>query len=340
MLSRNSGCRWMEFMWNGYKVIVMENDKLRLEILLDKGTDIVEFLYKPKDVDLMWRSPIPIYKPSTFVTTSQEPSGNFIDYYPGGWQELFPNGGGLCQYKGATLGHHGEVALIPWKYELIEDTVEKISVKFFTETYRTPFFIEKTITLEKGQSELSISEKITNYSEDEMDFIWGHHPAFGAPFLSSDCVINLKGANVSVRKGDGVASTNLKQTTGIWPFVEGINGEKVDISICPAYSDKVSDVIYLSELKEGRYEIINKKLQLKFWMEFPLSTFRYLWFWRVAGGSYGYPWYGRTYNIALEPVSSLPILTEAVNRGDQLTLKAGASLEAMIKAGISDESVV
>jgi galactose mutarotase-like enzyme len=336
MLSTNNGCRWMEFQWNGITTLVMENEVIRLEILVDKGTDIVEFLYKPSDIDFMWRSPMPVYKPFSFVTTTQGKLGNFLDYYPGGWQEIFPNGGVPCEYKGANLGLHGEVALQPWKYLLTEDTTDHLSIKFYTETYRTPFLLEKTISIKKKSTVVLIDEKVTNKSGEDMNFIWGHHPAIGRPFLSSDCIIKIKGAKVTVGPGDGKAFTNLKQTTGIWPLVESLDSkEKVNISICPSENDRVSEVMFLSELQEGRYEIFNKKLNLGFELEFPQEVFRYIWFWRVAKGSFNYPWYGRTYNIALEPFSSLPNLAEAVKRGDSLSLRAGQSLSATLKASVT-----
>lgn len=336
MLSVNSGCRWMEFIWNGINALILENNLLRLEILVDKGTDIVEFLHKPSDIDFMWRSPIPVYKPYSLVTTAQGKLGNFMDYYPGGWQEIFPNGGGNCEYKGAILGLHGEVALMPWKYSIKESTANKLSVKFHTETYRTPFAIEKTISMEKDSSIVAIDEKVTNKSGEEMDFIWGHHPAFGKPFLSPDCVIKINSAKIAVGRGDGVSYTNLKHTTGTWPLVEGADGQGlVDISVCPGEKDNVSEVIFLSELEEGKYEIFNNKFRIGFKMEFPAEIFRYIWFWRIGGGSYNYPWYGRNYNIALEPFSSLPNLAEAVKRGDQLKLGPGETLEASIKAGVT-----
>jgi hypothetical protein len=72
-------------------------------------------------------------------------------------------------------------------------------------------------------------------------------------------------------------------------------------------------------------------------MEFPLTVFKYIWFWRIAKGSFHYPWYGRNYNIALEPFSSLPCLSEALKRKDQLQLKPGMSISAEIKAGISSK---
>lgn len=334
MLSANSGCRWMECVWNGITTIIMENNIIRLEILADKGTDIVEFLYKPMDIDFMWRSPIPVYKPYLFIPTAQGKLGNFLDWYPGGWQEIFPNGGGICEYKGAVIGLHGEVALIPWKYSVLEDTVEKLSIKFYTHTYRTTFYIEKIITLEKDKPFVILDEKVVNTGGEEMDFIWGHHPAFGKPFLSPDCVIRIKKAKVMVGKGDGKSYTNLKEGEGNWPLVDGIDGKKVDISICPGERDNVSEVMFLSDLSEGKYEIFNQKLKIGFSFEFPLDVFKYIWFWRIGGGSFEYPWYGRNYNIALEPFSSLPNLQEAVKRGDSLKLKPGEILSAKIKAGI------
>ena len=41
----------------------------------------------------------------------------FMDFYPGGWQELFPNAGNNCVYKGAELGFHGEICKVPWEFD-------------------------------------------------------------------------------------------------------------------------------------------------------------------------------------------------------------------------------
>ncbi|MGB9678222.1 MAG: DUF4432 family protein, partial [Candidatus Ratteibacteria bacterium] len=259
---------------------------------------------------------------------------SFIDYYPGGWQEIFPNAGGMCEYKGAILGLHGEVSLLPWEYKIIEDSKDKVSVKFSVYTYRTPFYLEKTITIKSGTPYIEIDEEVRNLAGEEVDFIWGHHPAFGKPFLSESCVINIKGGKVKVVSGDGKSYTNLKKQDGIWPFVEGIDGKFIDISKVPSENDNVSDIIFISQLEEGYYEIINEKLKIGFFMEFPKEIFKYIWFWRIARGSYNYPWWGRTYNIALEPFSSLPVLSEAIKRNDQLKLKEKGSLKVSLKAGV------
>ncbi len=334
MLNRNNSCRLMEFNWKGYKCIFIENEIIRIEIIVDKGTDIVEFLYKEKDIDFMWRSPIPFYPQSKLIQTAPAKIGSFIDYYPGGWQEIFPNAGAICEYKGAILGLHGEVSLLPWEYKIIEDSKDKVSVKFSVYTYRTPFYLEKTITIKSGTPYIEIDEEVRNLAGEEVDFIWGHHPSFGKPFLSESCVINIKGGKVKVVSGDGKSYTNLKKQDGIWPFVEGIDGKFIDISKVPSEDDNVSDIIFISQLEEGYYEIINEKLKIGFFMEFPKEIFKYIWFWRIARGSYNYPWWGRTYNIALEPFSSLPVLSEAIKRNDQLKLKEKGSLKVSLKAGV------
>ncbi|MCM8815244.1 MAG: aldose 1-epimerase [Candidatus Omnitrophica bacterium] len=329
MFSSKSGCRWACYKWKLGTILYMENEKLRIAILVDKGTDIVEFLYKPIDVDFMWRSPFPLYGQG-FPETIHGKLGKFIDYYPGGWQECFPNAGRPCEYKGADLGLHGEVATLPWDYEIIESTSKSLEIKFWVRTVRTPFLLKKTLRMESGSPVLEIYEEIINAAGEDMDFLWGHHPAFGEPFIDENCKINIKGAKVEVLPGDGLSLTDLKQTTGTWPMVEGINGKMVDISNVPAPDAKVSDVIFLSELIEGKYEIINKKLSLGFRFEFPENIFKYIWFWRVARGSFGYPWYGRTYNIALEPFSGKAILSQAVKNGYQLTLAPGKTLSAKL----------
>ena len=56
--NRNYGCRQTEIILKGYRALVMENEKLRATILLDKGSDLYELLYKPADIDFMWRSPL------------------------------------------------------------------------------------------------------------------------------------------------------------------------------------------------------------------------------------------------------------------------------------------
>ena len=126
---RNYGCRITEFLIHGLRTVTVENECIRISILADKGTDIFEFLHKPTDTDFMWRSAQGIRNPALFVPTIPRPEGAFLDYYEGGWQEIFPAGGDPCNYKGASFGVHGEVSLIPWNYVIVDDHPEIVRVK-------------------------------------------------------------------------------------------------------------------------------------------------------------------------------------------------------------------
>lgn len=54
--NRNHQCRTDEFLWRGHRLIVLENELLRIGVLASKGADLVELRYKPRDLDLLWRA--------------------------------------------------------------------------------------------------------------------------------------------------------------------------------------------------------------------------------------------------------------------------------------------
>ena len=92
-------------------------------------------------------------------------------------------------------------------------------------------------------------------------------------------------------------------------------------------------IVYLKNIKEGWYGITNTKKKLGFGMIWDHRIFKHLWMWMVYRGVSGYPWYRRTYNIALEPWSSLPDRFEEVQKQkDHLSLKPGGSIKCCFKA--------
>jgi hypothetical protein len=70
------------------RTLVLENRHLRLVSLLDKGSDIIELVYKPLDIDLMFHAPTGYRKPGTMVGTCKRSEGEFMEYYGGGWQDI------------------------------------------------------------------------------------------------------------------------------------------------------------------------------------------------------------------------------------------------------------
>jgi hypothetical protein len=333
---RNFGCRLTtDATLSGLAVVILENELLRVTVLADKGSDIYEFLYKPLDVDMMWRSPNGLRRPGVTVPTAGGEDGFFMDYYEGGWQEILPSGGPNTVYRGVKLGQHGEVSTIPWAVRVEQDEAERVAVSFQARTIRTPFLIEKTLALTRGSAVLHISERLTNEGDEPLDYMWGHHPALGEAFLDDSCVIHAPARTLAVHPGHIFDTQRLApDSRHPWPLATGRHGETIDFSRVPGPSAHVADMTYLTDLTDGWYGITNQRRKVGFGMVFPREVFSVIWYWLVARGGYGPPWWGRTYNLALEPWTSWPGtgLGDALARGQARRLGAGESLAVELKA--------
>jgi len=327
-IARNHDCRIWEVIIDSSNVLFLENDLIRVGILLDKGTDIFEFLYKPTDTDFLWRSMLGFRSESGNQLTSASKGGNFLDYYFGGWQELFPSTDEACVYKGAEIGIHGEVDMLPWKHIVLEDTPERISVRFSVSTIRTPFKLEKTMILEKGKPVLFFKETIQNIGNEDMDCTWGMHPALGEPFLSSDCQVYVPRCKM---KTDGIMNTPFSRIAvgqdTEWPLIKGNNGEEFNISEIPPGDIKANDRVLLYDFAKGWYAVKNQKTDMFFGMVWDKAVFPYILFWQSYNGWDGYPFYGTAYTLALEPRSSYPFpLTRAIEANTQIVLAPNESI--------------
>lgn len=328
---RNFGCRITEYLYKGLRSLSLENEFLRVSILADKGSDIYEFLYKPLDTDFMFRSPWGVRNPATFVPTTHTSTSAFLDFYEGGWQDCLPTGGKATEYQGLPFGAHGETTTIPWDYRIVEDTPERIAVKFWVRTFRTPFLVEKEIAMERGKPALRLKERVVNEGRVQMYLMWGHHPALGAPFLDESCMIDLPGGKVIC----STLTPNTRFVPGVydWHMIPGKAGKLIDLRRAGTIEDDTSDTIRIVQMPASWYAVTNTRRQVGFGLTWTQQIFPVLWFWQMYGGAYGPPWYGRTYNIALEPFSTAqPTIAEAIRDGSAHVLEPGGSLEAQITA--------
>ncbi len=324
---RNYGCRLREVIYRGLRTVTLENELLRAGILADKGADVFELLYKPKDVDFLWHSPWGVRNPATFVPTTHTAGSAFLDFYEGGWQDCFPTGGNSCEFQGMPFGAHGETPTLPWEYSVTEDTPERIGVRFRVRLVRTPFFIEKEVSLARGTAVLSFTERITNEGRVALPVMWGQHPALGAPFIEPGCRIDLPAAQIRCVQLTPV--TRFAEGSSAWPYAAGRTGGRIDLRHVPGLEADTTDTLKLTDLADGWYAVRNERLGVGFGMSFPLSVFPVLWFWQAYGGAYTAPWYGRTYLVALEPFSTAqPTVVDAIKDGSARVVQPGESIEA------------
>lgn len=329
--TRNYGCRIRQYTISGnFRMLSLENAKIKVVFALDKGADILELVYKPEDLDYMWHS-FNLLSNSKHQMTKAAPVGNFSDTYVGGWQDLFPTYGGPASMNyGAEIGIHGEACLYPWECEVLEDTPKCVKVKLSLRTIRTPFILEKEVCIREDSAKLEIHEKITNLGVKEEEFMWGQHPAYGWPFIDENTRLYLNGAPTVTVPAGAIAERCPfdKETTGTWPILKDKDGKDIDMSRACAHEDRVYMEYGISSLTDGTYELINEKSGMGIRMNWDVELYPYIWVWGMYCGHESYPWYGRAYTMAVEPWSSMPgDFAAAKAAGCTLRLEGGKSME-------------
>ena len=237
-------------------------------------------------------------------------------------------------YKGAALGVHGEVCLLPWSYHIAKNNPAEVAVTFCVRAARTPFYIEKTLSMNDQDAILTIDEVVRNEADEPLDFMWGHHPALGWPFLDESCRLFLPRCRVRTPAEYPAPTSRLEKGQDTeWPLVKGRKGEAIDLSRLVPPEVRSNDMAYLYDLQDGWFALVNESRGVGFGLRWEKDTFPFLWFWQLYRGGMGYPWYGMNYTAALEPVSSYPpTLTEAIKAGTQMVLPSGAERRTRLLA--------
>lgn len=329
------GCDCREHIVGGMRAVTLSNAFLSVTILPEKGADIYSLVYQPRSLDVLWKSPWGLRRPGAAVPAAATSEEAWLEHYEGGWQEIFPNGGDACSYRGATLNFHGEASVVPWDYAVLRRSASAVTVEFTVGLVRSPFQLRRTMTVERSLPALLIGERIENRGEEDLHFMWGHHPAFGAPFLDGGSRLQIPARTFLAHDTEIAAACRIPAgTRGAWPVVNGKAGSAVDLSIIPPAAERVTEFGYLCDLDAGWYGLTNDSLNVGVGLAWPKDVFPYLWFWQELRGSFGYPWYGRCYVMAVEPFTSIPGvgLAKAIEAGTAPILPAGASLEARLAA--------
>jgi hypothetical protein len=335
--SNNGSCRITETITGRFtRTVVLENDLLRCVVLADKGADIYQLTYKPRGTDVLWKAPWGFKELGSFAPTAMHSEVAWLDYYEGGWQEIFPSGGGPATAFGIEMPFHGEVSTVPWDYEILENHPERASVRFSVVTTRTPFRLERTMTIAAGQPWIQFDERLTNQGAISMDYMWGHHPAYGAPLLSGSCRLDVPAARIVTNptQTDPERSWFSDGESYSWPTIVGRDGRSHDLRFIPAPTERVNNMGYLVDLREGWYGLTNRELGFGVGLVWPKEFFPVVWLWQELNGSFGHPWFGRAYVMGVEIWTSWPGLglNAAQAAGTARTIGPGATDETSFRA--------
>jgi hypothetical protein len=325
-----------DWTYKGMRVIFLENAFLRIGVLADRGSDIFEFKYKPLDLDFLLRLDKGIKNPAQDFSQMRNTNNQSEDYYYGGWQEILPNSPTL-NYRGASLGLHGEVSLIPWKYAIVKESTEEVAVKFWTRPLRMPLLIEKILSIKKGDAKLTITEQLTNEGNTDLDIMWGHHIAFGLPFLKDGASIETNAATMVAEQAIDSPRRFVAGKEFAWPLAENISGAKDDASVIPSIAAApYHDLCYLKGFGTNAfYAIKNELANIGFRLDWNGDLFKCLWLWQERFATSDFPWWGKCYTVALEPWTSQYTQKpeEAIAKGEWLHLTAGEIITTELTAG-------
>lgn len=333
---RNHACRIREFIYRGNRCVTLENEKIRVFIAADKGADILEFLWKPLDLDVLWHAPQGLPDAGHTLHSSPLREGDFREVFAGGWYEMLPNGPVPSEHKGAAWGFHGEATLRPWRYAIERDEPGQIAVRFETRLLRIPLRVRKTFRLYSGIGLLRIEESIRNESPEAVQFLWGQHPTLGWPFLEEGSRIFLPPCMASTG-ATSIAGARLQPgQTGMWPMLQSSDAAEVDISQLPPPEIKSHDFVRLEQLQNGWFAVVNARRGLGWALRWDARLFPVLGYWQLFRGGSGYPWYGQHYLLALEPANDLTTLADAVERKTAVELAGMQSVETVWEATAFD----
>ena len=321
----------LDWTYRGMRTLVLENPQLRLVSLLDKGTDMVELIYKPLDVDVLFHAPTGYRKPGSLTGTSSRSDGGFMEYYGGGWQDLLPFAGNEpIKHRFGEWGMHGETSLLPWDASIEKESSSEVSVKLSVNIPRYPFRVEKWISIDDTSATVRIREKVTNTSNQTLEYCWLQHPALGRPLVQPGTRITVPAESAVIDKPEPFGRL-CAETDNKWPHVLNKAGQPVDLSVLPSDDVVADETVFLTNLKDSWYTVVNPELKLGFALRWNLSTFQHLWFWQSYWAP-DHPWFGKAYCIALEPCTGYPGALEQLRRGTIKKLQGNGVLETQLSA--------
>lgn len=321
----HEGCWVRDQRTDDRRLVVLENEVLRVGVLPERGAEIVEFLHKPSETDYCWHRPGSADAHAASAG-SKDPADSFLDGHTGGWGEVLPNGGPPSDWAGASYGQHGEVGQLPWATQVTQDDPESVSVEFIVRGAQTPLLLRRALTLRTGEERLSVAETLTNPSDVPQRAMWGWHIAFGPPFLAPGTRIVAPKAERAITHPVSAWSEGRRSTDAArfeWPHAPTTNGATVDLSVVPDVGT-ASEMVYLISVESGRYELVNPRADVpRFRLEWDERVFPHLWIWQEYGASKAYPWNGQAYVLGLEPFSSYPSsgLATAVENGTAMEIQ-------------------
>jgi hypothetical protein len=258
-----------------------------------------------------WKSPTPLNRGLSYGNAEQD----WASSYRGGWQETIPNAGLVCTVDGIEMGFHGDASRSIW--EVVDVSSSECHLRTSS---RLPITIERWMRLSPDRASLYIEGKVTNLYSQDLEIVWGHHPAF--PSVDGGIIDLPQGCRI---EPDESRSGDLKNVSTPWPLATTKNGHSVDLSMQPEIG--THRLVYMIGHSEGWAGIRQPDPEVSIGMAWDIQAHPYIWLWTMRN-TLEFPWFGRASMFALEAQSAWPYdgLSGASARGQALKIPAFESI--------------
>jgi hypothetical protein len=271
---------------------------------------------------LLWSDDASWPLPSSRSTTLGSTVMDWLSHYRGGWQGLFPNAGADSEALGVPLPFHGETSTAAWT--VVRSDVRSVTLETPS---RLPLVLQRTVELSDDRPRLTVRERVENTSGFTVPFLWGHHPAWLA---APGTRVDVPPCRVVVDPGFDTELNDLPPgLSAEWPHVTGKSGNLIDLATMG--EGNVERLARLHDLSAGWFALRWEFASIGACLSWDIRTFPWLWYWVEVGGP-GFPWFGRSRILALEPVNTSQGggLQAALALGEGLQLEAGEVRETAL----------
>jgi hypothetical protein len=299
-------------------VLTIKNEFISVDISPTQGADIRKISRKDKAENLLletkWKGSQRLY-----CDCSRIDEDHFLSHYAGGWQLMIPNAGFPSESEFGRLGYHGEAWSSAWK--VIKHETAKMYLEVYLKT--APIKIQRKVEI-RDQT-LEISDLVTNCSNGEIKFLWGHHPAFSNLLIDESTEVCVNARSISSK-----INTTSPNFSDLPPYLVQ-NSESFYLK--NFVSEPHSFLGFATNFKEGSAYIHNKNNNLLVNLFWDIEIFPHAWLWIENKKISREPWSKKVTTLAIEPSSTktnLGLEDSLKFDGSFTSLKAKESVGAAI----------
>jgi hypothetical protein len=185
--------------------------------------------------------------------------------YQGGWHVLVPHVGAPRVVNGIEHPYHGEAAWRPWRMTAVAESSCTLEVVLRT----VPLTLRREFVL--TDDAILVTQHFVNLSSSAVSFSWTEHPAIGDALIDETSEVSVGGKRVDVR--------------------------------FPRLGEALSAFATFDAIEAGEFAIRNPRTRLEAVIEWDTELMPYATAWQEHNASQGFPWWGTTNTIGMEPSS-------------------------------------